>query len=643
MKNSLRIIVFLFVVFISFSTAFSATWNGGGSDELASTPENWTGTVLPSPGDSIIFNSTSSKDCTWDLAETYTALAIDGGYAGTVTIDSTSTLTLSGSYVPPAAPSGLNAVAISSSSIDLSWTDNSSGEQCFKIERKTGDTGTYSQIGTVGAEATAYSDTGPSLLPGTIYYYRVRAYDIFSDSSYSNEANATTAAVAPSATTNAVSNNVGTSATLNATVNPGGAETSVHFEWGTTTSYGNTTPTQIIPAGTGDVAVTANIIGLAANTPYHVRIVATNSVGTTNGSDVPFTTPIIAPSATTNAVSNNTAGNSATFSAQLLPAGYDDISVAANIIGLSINMTYHFRVVATNTDGTSYGPDMTFTTPPITITITSPTDGSTIYRPDIMVKGILVTPGNETGVTVNGKVAMVYNNQFVANHVPLTDGANTIFVTATDTAGNTATTAIAITADTSYPYVTLTANVESGVSPLTVNFSASTAIPNAVETYQADFDGNATIDYSGPTFDNVSNLYSSPGIFFATLGVADIAQTTYTDTIAIVPVDGNNYDAMLKGIWNSMKGRLQVQDVAGASNYYSAVSKAKYSGIFSALVSNLPEIVANMQDISLNYIGSDVAEYRIIRNETVNGKPTDVMYFIYFVKDEDGLWKIQGF
>ncbi len=769
MRISLRVFVFLFLSFASASPVSSATWTGAGSDNLASTPENWTGSVLPSSGDAILLNATSSRDCTWNLNDAYVAFAIGVGYAGTVTIDSASTLSLSGTYVPPDAPSGLNATALSSSRIDLSWSDNSSGEQGFKIERKTGAEGTYTQIGTAGAETTAYSDTDAALLPGTTYYYRVKAYDLFADSACSNEANATTLALAPSATTNPVSNNLGTSATLNATVNPGGAETFVHFEWGLTTSYGNTTPTQVIPAGTDDVAVSAGITGITANTLYHYRIVATNSIATANGSDVPFTTPIIAPSATTNAVSNNTAGNSATLNAtvnpngaatsvyfqwgtdtsygndtttqnipagvnnvavtaniagltlnttyhyrvvatnsagttyggdvpfttpsnappfamttsatnkngnsatlngtvnpngletsvyfewglttsygnttaaQLLSAGGDDVSVAADISGLSINMTYHFRVVATNTDGTSYGPDLTFLTPPITITITSPTDGSTIYRPDIMVKGSLETPGNETGVTVNARVAMNYNNQFVANHVPLANGSNAISVTATDTAGNTATTAIAITADTSYPYVTLTANPESGVAPLTVNFSASTAISNGVASYSIDFDGNATIDYTGSSLENISSLYSTPGIYYATLTVVDSGNDSYMDTIAIMVANAYDLDAMLRNIWNLMKGRLAAQDPLGAAGYYSFASKDKYLSTFSILGSHLPEISANMQDISLNYIGSDVGEYRIIRNETVDGQQTDAMYFIYFVKDDDGLWKIQGF
>ena len=61
----------------------------------------------------------------------------------------------------------------------------------------------------------------------------------------------------------------------------------------------------------------------------------------------------------------------------------------------------------------------------------------------VMVKGTVTnTTGNETGVTINGIVATVYGNQFVANQISLVEGSNTITVTATDTAGNTAITAI---------------------------------------------------------------------------------------------------------------------------------------------------------------------------------------------------------
>jgi hypothetical protein len=94
--------------------------------------------------------------------------------------------------LPPAAPSNLAAVAVSSSQVNLSWTDNSGDEAGFKIERNTGTGGTYAQIATAGADVTSYQNTG--LAASTTYVYRVRAYNSSGDSAWSNEVSATTPA-----------------------------------------------------------------------------------------------------------------------------------------------------------------------------------------------------------------------------------------------------------------------------------------------------------------------------------------------------------------------------------------------------------------------------------------------------------------
>lgn len=91
---------------------------------------------------------------------------------------------------PPSAPTNLTAQAVSASQINLAWDDNSDNETGFKIERKTGAGGTWSQIDTAVADATSYQDTSAS--ESTTYYYRVRAYNNGGNSTYSDEANATT-------------------------------------------------------------------------------------------------------------------------------------------------------------------------------------------------------------------------------------------------------------------------------------------------------------------------------------------------------------------------------------------------------------------------------------------------------------------
>ena len=92
---------------------------------------------------------------------------------------------------PPVAPSGLTAGAVSSSRVDLAWTDNSDNESAFLIERCTGGgCSSFTQIASAGAGAQAFSDTTVSA--DTTYGYQIRASNAGGTSAYSNSASDTT-------------------------------------------------------------------------------------------------------------------------------------------------------------------------------------------------------------------------------------------------------------------------------------------------------------------------------------------------------------------------------------------------------------------------------------------------------------------
>jgi flagellar hook assembly protein FlgD len=82
-----------------------------------------------------------------------------------------------------AAPTGLTAGVISASSISLAWTDSTTYESNYSVERSPNGSSSWTVIATLGSNVITYTNTG--LTVGTAYYYRVRAYDGTNYSTYS--------------------------------------------------------------------------------------------------------------------------------------------------------------------------------------------------------------------------------------------------------------------------------------------------------------------------------------------------------------------------------------------------------------------------------------------------------------------------
>jgi hypothetical protein len=190
----------------------------------------------------------------------------------------------------------------------------------------------------------------------------------------------------PGATTGAASNEQGYQATVAGTIDPNGLPTSYHVEYGTTSSYGSSTPSFGAGSGWSAVGVSTTLTNLQPATSYHFRIVANNSAGTSYGSDRVFGTLAVAPvvkaqhavvtrrmailDATifpggTSASYHFEYGPSASYGARVpladqnVGGAHDDVFVSESITNLEDGV-YHYRVVASNFIGVGYGQDQQF-------------------------------------------------------------------------------------------------------------------------------------------------------------------------------------------------------------------------------------------------------------------------------------------
>ena len=189
----------------------------------------------------------------------------------------------------------------------------------------------------------------------------------------------------PSVTTIPPTNIGATSVTLNGILNSdGGLPSDCGFEWGLDTGYGSVTPTE--PKSTGE-NFSQVLDSLQPNTTYHYRAFATNSYGTSYGSDQSFTTPSILPvvdtlsaididvsKATLRGILLNDGGQACDCSFEWgLTSGYGNETswqggkgagdaFAQMIAGLESDTTYHFKARARNTAGLVTGLNLTFRT-----------------------------------------------------------------------------------------------------------------------------------------------------------------------------------------------------------------------------------------------------------------------------------------
>ncbi|MDH3347960.1 MAG: hypothetical protein OEM02_07655, partial [Desulfobulbaceae bacterium] len=354
------------------------------------------------------------------------------------------------------------ATGIGSTSVTVNGTVNPSGDQTivffeYGLTVEYGSTIAAQQSPITGSTDTPVSADLSLLDPLATFHYRVGATNA-SGTTYGADMTFTTLASSggnpPTVITDPASGTGVNFTTLNGQIYTYNINTTVIFQWGTDTGYGNTITAEQSPVNSASlIPVTATLSGLNDNTTYHYRITASNDNGTVYGQDMTFSigTGGTAPTTTSNAATGittqaatlngtvNANGDTTVISFEYgidtnygntVPAdqnpvsGSTDTPVSVNISNFSPNTTYHYRVVATNSYGSTNGADLSFTTLPSPPTTTTEA-ASSVTSSSGVLNGTVNANGASTIVTFEYGIDTGYGLTVTADQSQVTGSVDT--------------------------------------------------------------------------------------------------------------------------------------------------------------------------------------------------------------------------
>jgi hypothetical protein len=441
-------------------------------------------------------------------------------------------------------------------------------------------------IKTGGSGTGDFSCNLTGLSPNTTYH--ARAYAINSEgTSYGSQLIFTTArnpSAAPTVTTGAFSNITQNSVTVSGSVtNDGGAAvTQRGICYGT--SSNPTIDNNIKTGGSGTGDFSCSLTGLSANTTYYARAYAINSEGMGYGSQISFTTArnLSAPTVTTGASSNIT-HNSVTVSGTVTNDGGATVTqrgvcygtssnptidnniktggsgtgdFSCDLTGLMTNITYYARAYAINSEGTSYGAQISFTTTPNRSAPTVTTDdGYALNANAAIVKGTVINDGGAT-VTQRGVCYSAWSDPTISSNTETSGSGTGEFSCILGGLWDGTTyyaRAYAINSEgTSYgAQVSFTTAVASSpeisIAPASLNFGDVTVGQTDSKVFTIYNDGNASLTYSIDSYPYGFSVSFSSGTISAgssktlTVTFEPNSATSYSGTISISSNAGSRY------------------------------------------------------------------------------------------------------
>jgi hypothetical protein len=295
--------------------------------------------------------------------------------------------------------------------------------------------------------------------------------------------------------------------------------------------------------------------------------------------------------------------------------------------------TYTLTARATDNRGgvTTSAPVTVVITAP-SVTITSPVANSTIGSNNVLVRGRIVAPPY-SGVRVNEQTAAVDAAGNFAVLVPLEQSPTVLTATLTLVDRRTATHTISI-------------NATGALLPFSVDVTPTTGFAPLATTYRITNPNNVAVTYSldgsaqtflGAGATAVVNRTYAAGVYTPTV-VFRSGTSAFTFRVVIDSRDRAQTDQTIREVWSRLNTALAAGRKEEAVGYLSAAAEAKYGPLFDALLSYMPGIVASYSPLEQVSLTPKAGEYAMSR---MDGE-TKRLYLIYFVRDSDGVWRVDG-
>ena len=132
---------------------------------------------------------------------------------------------------------------------------------------------------------------------------------------------------------------------------------------------------------------------------------------------------------------------------------------------------------------------------------------------------------------------------------------------------------------------------------------------------------------------------TTTGLYFFTVEITNGLGDTYTDTIGILVLDEAKIDALLRAKWEGMRQALTQGNIEETLDFFDSTTQNAYGNFFAANPQFLGEMAQLLNDIRFVNIMRNSVEYDI--RTIKDGK--EYSFYLLFVKDKNGLWKIKSF